>query len=172
MVRFSHFIAKLVTRLEALGSTSMRLTCFSRAPGLVKPPAVASASSSWSGPVFHRKNERREASSRLVRANSTGQSCPLRPANRAVKEIGAGQYCRYHLLDSLIEASATLAPGCIKRHEAGDVFGAHRPAESPSRQVFGNLLRAGSLADWLPWCAGIADKNQGAAGGLRDTRGS
>ena len=34
VVRFSHFIAKLVTRLEALESASMRLTCLSTAPGL------------------------------------------------------------------------------------------------------------------------------------------
>ena len=70
VVRFSHFMAKLVTRLEALGSASMRLTCFSTTPGLVKPLAAASVSSSSSGPVFHRKKERREASSRSVSANS------------------------------------------------------------------------------------------------------
>ena len=68
-------MAKLVTRLEALGSAIMRRTCFSiavcpSAPGLVNPPAAASVSSSSSGPVFHRKKERREASSRSVRATS------------------------------------------------------------------------------------------------------
>ena len=31
-------MAKLVTRLEALGSANMRRTCFSIAPGLVNPP--------------------------------------------------------------------------------------------------------------------------------------
>src|SRR5437870_12698934 len=67
---FSHFIAKLVTRLEVLGSAIMRRTCFSKtdgAPGLVNPPAAASVSSSSSGPVFHKKKERREANSRSVR---------------------------------------------------------------------------------------------------------
>ena len=48
-----------------------------------------------------------------------------------------------------IEAAAALAPGFIKRHEAGHIIGSDRPAERASRQVFGNLLRAGGLADWL-----------------------
>ncbi len=74
--RFSHFIAKLVTRLEALGSANMRRTCFSIAPGLVKPSRAARVSSSSSGPVFQRKKERREANSRSVRANSVSGACP------------------------------------------------------------------------------------------------
>src|SRR5215510_16160948 len=62
--RFSHFIAKLVTRLEALGSANMRRTCLSKtdgAPGLVKPRDSARVNSSWSGPVFQRKKESRDA---------------------------------------------------------------------------------------------------------------
>ena len=108
LVRFSHFMAKLVTRLEALGSASMRFTCFSSAPGLVKPFAAASVSSSSSGPVFQRKKESREASSRSVRANSVSGAVAFRPANRAIEELGADQNRRHDLLDALIEGSAVL----------------------------------------------------------------
>src|SRR5881296_1533113 len=92
---FSHFMAKLVTKLDALGSAIMRVTCLSNAPGLVNPPAAASVSSGSSGPVFHRKKERREANSRSVRAS-----------NRPIEELRAGQDRRHDLLDSQIEASA------------------------------------------------------------------
>ncbi len=147
VVRFSHFIAKLVTRLEALGSASMRLTCFSNAPGLVKPPAAASVSSSSSGPVFHRKNERREASSRSVRANSAFGRCALRARESRGRE-NPGWPGRPPPPARFPDRSCRhpCAPGFIKRHEAGHIFGGHRPAERAPRQVFRNLLRAGRLA--------------------------
>src|SRR5262245_45431719 len=67
---FSHFTAKLVTRLAALGSAIMRATCLSRTPGFVNPFAAASVSNASSGPVFQRKKERRDANSRSVRGTS------------------------------------------------------------------------------------------------------
>ena len=105
-MRFSHFIAKLVTRLEALGSASMRLTCFSIAPG--RGQSI----------------RRRERQQFLVRAGvpeeegepggefQIGESelrvgrHALGPADAAIQKLRADQHRRHDLLDSLVERSA------------------------------------------------------------------
>jgi hypothetical protein len=72
-------MAKLVARLEDFGSASMRRTCLSMTPGRVNPLAEASVSSSSSGPVFHKKKESREASSRSV--SVARESCDIKTAD-------------------------------------------------------------------------------------------
>src|SRR5262249_11195309 len=99
--------------------------------------------------------------------------------NRAIEELGAGQYARDDLLDSKIEAAAVFSPKIIKRHEATHIFRRNRPAECPARQVFGNLPRACGLAGLylrlrpigLALRVGIANKDQHAARGPRNACG-
>ena len=60
----SHWPAKSSTSACERGSASMRCTCSRRTSGSCNVPCTATSTSSSSGMLLHRKNERREASSR------------------------------------------------------------------------------------------------------------
>ena len=63
---FSHSNAKLVVSVFERGSASMRRTCCSSTLGSLSLPCSATVSSSSSGMLLHRKNDRRDASSRAA----------------------------------------------------------------------------------------------------------
>src|SRR5262249_62114298 len=86
-------------------------------------------------------------------------------SNRAIEKFGARQHRRHDLLDSEIEARTVPSSFFIKRHEPIYILRRHRPPEGVACQVFGNLPRAWGLANFF----GVADEDQSAAGGPRNT---
>ena len=64
--KLSHWPAKLLTSCCDRGSLSIRLTCCSRTAFSCSLFWLASFNSSSSGMLLHRKNDRREASSRSL----------------------------------------------------------------------------------------------------------
>jgi hypothetical protein len=62
----SHWNAKSLLSDFARGSANIRVTCAASTSGLLKRDAVASFTSSSSGRLLQRKNDKRDASSRSL----------------------------------------------------------------------------------------------------------
>ena len=136
-------------------------------PDWVNPFDAASVNSSSSGPVFHRKKESREASSRSVRENSVLGVTPLGPRMLRYRNCGLTSTAATICSIPWSKVPPLTAFRFIERHEPVHIFRGDRPPECAARQVFRDLSGAGRLASLL----GIAHEDQGAAGSHRHAGG-
>ena len=154
---------KFETRLEALGSATMRLTWASRTAGFDSSFAAANLSSSLirTGIPDEEGQSRRQFEIRESDLRGRLRSLGLYATNRSIEKLGTRQHCGDKPLDPFVEVSAFLASGFVETHQRGDICLCSGTAEGAPRQILCDLLRARRFSRSL----GIAHVNQAATQG-------
>ncbi len=137
----SHWPAKLLTSACDFGSASMRRTCCSSTAGDFSLPWLATFSSSSSGMLLQRKNDKRDASSRSSRryalpAGTSAGSRSTRNTNRGLARMAcraaSNAGVEIALAPALLEKAEQRLAG-RRRSPAADTHAGSRCRESPWR---------------------------------------
>ena len=142
--RWSHWPAKFETRVSARGSSSIRRTWRSSTTGSLSLPRSARSSSSASGMVLHRKNDRRDASSTSLRRWARPLSAV--DGSRSMRNRKSGDTSIASTAAWMpLSKSPPVAAALVERVERLDVGARHRTPERPVRERRENGSRAGRL---------------------------
>ena len=138
----SHWLKKFCTSaVRARGSASMRRTCRSNTFASRSFPRIARSSSSSSGMLLHRKNDRRDASSTSGDAIGRARLHAGGIGFDAKQKIGADEQPLERRADAGFEV-ALGAPGLVEAEQRLHVVVRRRPAIRAPRQRRENLRRA------------------------------